>query len=242
MTKSSVTVEPRLHRSANVRGQRSSTHFVSLSPWRVGYLVRLYHSYITGRNHISHTDAGILLLCSSVSAFVPSAVSVRRPQLAAASLSDEVDRLGNNLKVKSVLSQMQEKKLLSKVAESGLLSKAQAAGISLSSLEPLLEAVSKNPDILILVEASGPEVLPLLPALVDIAPSALPLLAAAVGIPPVLLQLVGVGALAAAGYAVVGIPDDTVANVAIQTIAVGLALPAAGAAFVGSSVLGQLKR
>lgn len=190
--------------------------------------------------------AGILLLlCTSISAFVPSASVGRGPaqqQIFAASLSDEVDSLGNNIQVKSLLSQIQEKKLLSKVAESGLLSKAQAAGISLSSLEPLLNAVSQNPDILILVEASGPEVLPLLPALVDVAPAALPLLASAVGIPPVALQLVGVGALGAAGYAVSSIPDDTVVNVAIQTIAVGLALPAAGAAFVGSSILGQLKR
>lgn len=159
---------------------------------------------------------------------------------AAASYSDEVDSLGNNLQVKSLLNKVAEQKLLSKVAASGLLSKAQAAGISLSSLEPLLALASQNPDILILVEASGPELLPLLPALVDLTPAALPLLASAVGIPPVALQAVGAGALAAAGLAVVAIPDDSVVNVAVQTIAVGLAVPAAAASFVGALVLGQL--
>lgn len=159
---------------------------------------------------------------------------------AAASLSDEVDSLGNNIQVKSLLNKVAEQKLLSKVAASGLLSKAQAAGISLSSLEPLLALAAQNPDILILVEASGPELLPLLPALVDLTPAALPLLASAVGIPPVVLQAVGAGALAAAGLAVLAVPDDTVLNVAVQTIVVGLALPAAAASFVGALILGQL--
>jgi hypothetical protein len=161
-------------------------------------------------------------------------------QAATSSYSNEVDSLGNNLQVKSLLNKVAEQKLLSKVAASGLLSKAQAAGISLSSLEPLLALAAENPDILILVEASGPELLPLLPAVVDLAPAALPLLASAVGIPPVVLQAVGAGALAAAGLALVAIPDDSVLNVAVQTIVVGLAVPAAAASFAGALVLGQL--
>ena len=127
------------------------------------------------------------------------------------------------------------------MAQSGLLSKAQAAGISLSSLEPLLALAADNPDILILVEASGPELLPLLPTIVDLAPGALPLLASAVSIPSPLLGAAGVGALGAAIAAVVTIPDDSVTNVALQTLAVGLLLPAAGASFAGAAILGKLK-
>jgi hypothetical protein len=191
-----------------------------------------------------------LLLCSnSANAFLvaQSTRPVARhgavvvvAQAATSSYSNEVDSLGNNLQVKSLLNKVAEQKLLSKVAASGLLSKAQAAGISLSSLEPLLALAAENPDILILVEASGPELLPLLPAVVDLAPAALPLLASAVGIPPVVLQAVGAGALAAAGLALVAIPDDSVLNVAVQTIVVGLAVPAAAASFAGALVLGQL--
>jgi hypothetical protein len=202
------------------------------------------------RPHLTTTlrKAFLLLLCSnSANAFLVAQSTrpvVRNgvPVVAAAtsSYSNEVDSLGNNLQVKSLLNKVAEQKLLSKVAASGLLSKAQAAGISLSSLEPLLALAAENPDILILVEASGPELLPLLPAVVDLAPAALPLLASAVGIPPVVLQAVGAGALAAAGLALVAIPDDSVLNVAIQTIVVGLAVPAAAASFAGALVLGQL--
>jgi hypothetical protein len=128
------------------------------------------------------------------------------------------------------------------VAASGLLSKAQDAGISLSKIEPLLALAVEYPDILILVEASGPDLLPILPTIVDVAPGALPLLAGAIGIPAPLIQGAGIGILGAAAFAVVSIPDDTVANVALQTLAVGLALPAAGAAVVGGSILGKLTK
>ena len=117
----------------------------------------------------------------------------------------------------------------------------KASGVTLSKLEPLLELAADNPDILILVEASGPEFLPLLPALVDLAPGALPLLAALISIPTPLIAGAGVGTLAAAFYAVTAIPDDRVANVALQTLIVGLALPVAGASFAGAAILGKLK-
>jgi len=183
------------------------------------------------------------LLFSAATAFAPTVQRSRLSSpLRASALSEEVDMYGNNLKVKSLLEKVEEQRLLSKVAESGLLSKAQDAGITLSSLEPLLALAADNPDILILVEASGPELLPLLPTLVDLAPGALPLLAAAVSIPTPVLAGAGIGALGAAFAAVTAIPDDTVTNVALQTIIVGLALPAAGASFAGAAILGQLKK
>ena len=184
----------------------------------------------------------IALWCAVSSAFVPSsqraAFSVARP----AALSPEVDDIGNNIKVKQLLTQVEQQRLLSKVAQSGLLSKAQAAGIKLSNLEPLLALAADNPDILILVEASGPEVLPLLPKIVDLAPAALPLLAAAVSVPPAVIGGAGLAALAAAGAAVVAIPDDTVANVALQTLIVGAAAPLALVSFAGAAILGQLTK
>ena len=154
----------------------------------------------------------------------------------------EVDSVGNNIKVKNLLEKVESEKLLSKVAASGLLSKAQKAGITLSKLEPLLALAAENPDVLILVEASGPELLAVLPSVVELAPGALPLLGAAVGISPGLIQVAGLAALAAAVGAVVVIPDDTVTNVAIQTLALGLAVPVAGASFVGAALLGKLTK
>jgi Protein of unknown function (DUF1118) len=155
-------------------------------------------------------------------------------------LAAEVDQFGNNVKVKELLESAERQRLLTAVAQSGLLSKAQKAGISLSKLEPLLAIIADNPDVLVLVEASGPDLLPILPTIVDLAPAALPLLAAAVSIPPSAIGAAGAAALAAAAAAVVTIPDDTVANVALQTLIVGLSLPLAGAAFVGSALLGKL--
>ena len=135
---------------------------------------------------------------------------------------------------------MQDAQLLTKVAESGLLSKAQAAGLSLSKLEPLLQLAASNPEILVLVEASGPELLPILPTVVKVAPPALPLLAAAIQVPPPALAVLGLGALGAAAGVVYVVPDDTIVNIAAQTFAVG-ALGAAGlAGIVGSVVLGKV--
>lgn len=182
------------------------------------------------------------VLCSVASAFAPSTfVSSSSSALRAANLADEVDILGNNLQVKALLEKVENGRLLTKVAQSGLLSKAQAAGITLSKLEPLLDLAASNPDILILVESSGPELLPVLPTIVDLAPGALPLLAAAVQIPPPLLGAAGLAVLGGAFAAVGAIPDDSVTNVALQTALVGLSLPAAGAAFVGAALLGKLK-
>ena len=151
---------------------------------------------------------------------------------------DKVDNNGNNVAVKNLLDKMQNDEFLSRVAESGLLSKAQAAGITLSKLEPLLQLAAAHPDILILVEASGPELLPVLPIVVDLAPFALPLVGASL---PVLGAL-GVVVVFAAVSACAVLPDDSLLTVALQTLIVALALPAASAAFAGAALVGNLKK
>jgi hypothetical protein len=94
----------------------------------------------------------------------------------------------------------------------------------------------------VLVEASGPELLPLLPTIVDVAPAALPLLASAVSIPAAAFPVLGLGLLAASVGAVSVIPDDSVVNVALQTILVGSTFAAAVAAFAAGAILGQLTK
>jgi hypothetical protein len=149
--------------------------------------------------------------------------------------------LGNNLAVKNLLVKVEDSGLLTKVAQSGLLSKAQEAGVSLSKLEPLLALAAKDSSILILVEAATPELIPLLPGLVDLAPAALPLLAAAITIPPFILQGLGLASLGAAFAIVQVVPEDTVVEVALQTAAVGvLGVVAPAASFIGAFVLGKL--
>lgn len=135
---------------------------------------------------------------------------------------------------------VESSRLLTQVAQSGLLSKAQEAGLTLTKLEPLLALAAENKDILILVEAATPEVLPLLPKLVDLAPGALPLLAAAISIPPGVISAVGLASLAAAVGAVVVIPDDTVLQVAEQTLAVGLLGAGGVVSLVAAGILGKI--
>ncbi len=176
-------------------------------------------------------------MASSASAFAPTGNGRSFSPLKAAS----VDSTGNNIAVKDLLTQVESTALLSKVAEAGLLSKAQASGITLTKLEPLLKEASANPDIMILLEAAGPEALPILPKVVDLAPSALPLLATLVQVSPGTLQGAAVGALAAAAAGVYIIPDDTVLQVAGQTLLVGTMAVAAGASAVGSVVISKIK-
>ena len=182
--------------------------------------------------------------CSAASAFAPAPFAQRNVALRAApsSYADEVDSIGNNIAVKNILEQVEGSGLLTKVAQSGLLSKAQEAGVSLSKLEPVLALIAKdNKSILVLVEAATPELIPLLPKLVDLAPAALPLLAFAITIPPFFIQVAGLGSLGAAFAIVQIVPDDTVLEVALQTAAVGvLGVVAPAASFIGAAVLGQL--
>lgn len=180
------------------------------------------------------------LFFAAASAFAPSPTQRSPVTLKASNIREEVDTIGNNIAVKNFLEEADNAGLLTQVAEAGLLSKAQEAGLSLSKLEPLLELVAKNKDVLVLVEAAGPEVLPLLPKVVQLAPPALPLLATAIQLPPTALAVAGAGALGAAGGIVFLVPDDSLLNVAGQTFAVG-ALGAAGlAGIVGSTVLGKV--
>ena len=187
------------------------------------------------------------LLCSVVHSFAPAArpqAFVAKPLAATdAVLDTEVDTIGNNIAVKQLLAKIENSRLLSQVAQSGLLSKAQKAGISLSKVETILAAVADQPELLILVEASGPELLNILPAVIEFAPGALPLLSNAVGIPASALQVAGLASLAAAAGIVINVPDDTVVDVAVQTLAVGvLGIAAPAASFVGAAVLGKLTK
>jgi len=155
----------------------------------------------------------------------------------------EFDSNGNNLAVKNLLTSIESSGLLTDVARSGLLSKAQKAGISLSKLEPLLDLAAKNPDVLVLVEASGPELLPVLPKVVELAPPALPLLASAITISPSQLQTAAALSAAAGAATVLLIPDDSTALIALQTLlfgTLGVAAPAALA--IGSVILGKLTK
>jgi Protein of unknown function (DUF1118) len=220
--------------------------------WRV---VRHYVNVSPTISHVfafaPYIHAAVALLCTAVQAFAPaSPISrqslVAKPLAAAATdavLDTEVDTIGNNIAVKELLAKVEQSKLLSAVAKSGLLSKAQEAGISLSKLETILEVVADQPELLILVEASGPELLPILPTVIELAPAALPLLSAAVGIPPAALQAAGLASLIAAAGIVVIVPDDTAVAVAAQTLAVGvLGIAAPAASFIGAAVLGKLTK
>ena len=180
-----------------------------------------------------------LLPLASSFAFAPSP----RPSMALRVDIAEVDATGNNIIVKKTLAQASESGLLTSVYKSGLLSKAKAAGVTLTSLEPLLKLASENPDVLLLVESAGPDVLPLLPTIVGVAPGALPILGALIQVPPALIGALGLASPAAAFAVVQAIPDDSSVSIAVQTLAVGvlgLAVPAIS--LVGAKVLGDLTK
>ena len=158
--------------------------------------------------------------------------------------TSKVDSTGNNLAVKDFLSSAENARLLSKVASSGLLSKASAAGITLSKVEPLIIIAAEKgllDEVLILTEAAGPDIIPLLPTVVDLAPQALPLLAIALDIPPAALGLASLASFAGAAALVGTVPDDTVIEVAAQTLGAALLATAGVAAGVGAGVLGKVK-
>lgn len=220
-----------------------------LSLWSCSFSFSIFSPYfiITTATLLQHSlFAPLALACASTSAFAPPQTSgvAFKPLAAASTLPGaEVDSTGNNVAVKNLLLNVESSGLLTKVAQSGLLSKAQAAGISLSKLEPLLALAAENPEILVLVEAAGPELLPLLPTLVDLAPPLLPILATAITVPSGVIGGAGLASAAAAFAAVVAIPDDTVAQVAAQTLIVGifgLAVPVASLA--GAAVIGKLTK
>ena len=199
--------------------------------------------------------SGILaaVMVSTAAAFAPTQQSETHSALHATAsrasktgvVTSKVDSTGNNIAVKNFLESAENTRLLSKVAEAGLLSKAAGAGITLSKLEPLIISASKAgvlDEVLILTEAAGPDIIPLLPTVIDLAPQALPLLALGLDIQPSLLQAAALGSIGAAYGIVQVVPDDTVAQVAIQTLAVavlGVAAPAAS--LVGATILGKIR-
>lgn len=182
------------------------------------------------------------LFISSASAFAPASNGLRVVSSLNAASPPVVDNSGNNIAVKDLLEQVESSGLLTKVAQAGLLSKAQASGVSLTKLEPLLKLAASNKDVMILLEAAAPEALPILPKVVELAPAALPLLGSAITIPSSALQGAALASVAAAGAAVYAIPDDTVLQVAAQTVAgatLGVVVPAAS--IVGATVLGKIR-
>jgi len=159
--------------------------------------------------------------------------------------NSKVDSTGNNVAIKDFLESAEATGLLTKVAQAGLLSKAAAAGITLSKLEPLIILAAQKgilDEVLVLTEAAGPDILPLLPTVVELAPSALPLLALGLDLSPAVLQGAALGSIGAAFAIVSVVPDDTVLQVAGQTLAaatLGVAVPAAS--LIGATVLGKVK-
>ena len=182
------------------------------------------------------------LFASSASAFAPANTPRTFVAPVNALSTPEVDNVGNNVAVKNLLGQVESTGLLTKVANAGLLSKAQQSGVSLTKLEPLLKLAASNKDVMILLEAAAPEALPILPKVVELAPAALPLLGAAIQISPSVLQGGAAASLVAAAAGVYLIPDDTIVEVAAQTVlagTLGVAVPVAS--IVGSTVLSKIK-
>mmetsp|Transcript_15545 Transcript_15545/g.33676 ORF Transcript_15545/g.33676 Transcript_15545/m.33676 type:complete len:206 (-) Transcript_15545:149-766(-) len=192
-------------------------------------------------------------MASTAAAFAPALQSVSNTALHATAkrsspgsiLTSATDSTGNNIAVKSFLESAEATGLLTKVARAGLLTKAASVGITLAKLEPLILAAADKgilDEVLILTEAAGPDIIPLLPTVVDLAPNALPLLALGLDIPPVALQGAALASIVAAYEIVSIVPDDTIVQVAAQTVAVallGLVVPAAS--LVGATVLGKVK-
>lgn len=185
---------------------------------------------------------------SVTAAFAPAPIKSQRTSFAprmAKEASPEVDSLGNNIAVKNLLTAVEGSGLLSEVANVGLLSKAEESGLSLTQVEKILALTAENPDVLILLEAAGPDAgkfLPTVTKLVDVAPAALPLLASLIQIPESVLLLGAVASLGAAGGIVVLVPDDTVLSIAAQTTAVGIFAALGAASAVGASVLSFIRK
>ena len=121
----------------------------------------------------------------------------------------------------STLEVVEETQLLTKLAKTGLLSKAERAGVKLADLEPLLLFAEENGLVGLLGDLND-ELLPLLPLLVRLAPLGLPVVSLALGLGPLnfLLAIASFGG----AFVVTGLPDDSVTDVALQTlIAVPLA-------------------
>lgn len=217
------------------------------------YYRSLTRIFLTNLKHLLISCYNTAVMASTAAAFAPApqqstnfALHATAKRAAPSALTtSKVDSTGNNLAIKSFLESAESAGLLSKVAQAGLLSKAASKGITLSKLEPLIIAAADKgvlDEVLILTEAAGPEIIPLLPTVINLAPQALPLLALGLDIEPALLQGAALASLGAAYGIVTTVPDDTVVQVAAQTLAVallGVAAPAAS--LVGATILGKVK-
>jgi hypothetical protein len=216
------------------------------------FITLFSHQIVSNKKHLflSYYAA---FMASTAAAFAPApqqstnfALHATANRAAPAALTtSKTDSTGNNLAVKNFLESAEASGLLSKVAKAGLLSKAASKGITLSKLEPLILAAADKgvlDEVLILTEAAGPDIIPLLPTVIELAPQALPLLALGLDIEPTLLQGAALASIGAAYGIVTVVPDDTVVQVAVQTLAVallGVAAPAAS--LVGATILGKVK-
>ena len=147
-------------------------------------------------------------------------------------MSADVDRL---------IGKVAQQKLLTQTAQLGVLSKLDKAGVKLTTLGPLIKQADKL-GALSLVEGKGEQLLPLINKAVDLAPALLPLTKGLIQGGPTPLIALAIVSLASALVVVGVIPDDSVSNVAVQTlIAVPRGAIVPGACGVGAAILGKLK-
>ncbi len=145
----------------------------------------------------------------------------REPSRTSNSLTNNAGGVDPFKEIGSTLEVVEETQLLTKLAKTGLLSKAERAGVKLADLEPLLLFAEENGLVGLLGDLND-ELLPLLPLLVRLAPLGLPVVSLALGLGPLnfLLAIASFGG----AFVVTGLPDDSVTDVALQTlIAVPLA-------------------
>lgn len=116
-----------------------------------------------------------------------------------------------------VFKKLERRKVLSTVEKAGLLSKAEELGVTLSSLEQLgLLSKAEDLGLLSLVETAA-------------------------GTSPSVLASISLPLLVAAVVAVVVVPDDSVALVALQAVVAAVFAAGAAGLFVGSVVLAGLQ-
>ena len=123
----------------------------------------------------------------------------------------------------------------------GLLSRLERAGFTLKTATPLLVKADEL-DLLGVLEASSDKVLPLLAKGVELAPALLPRAGAALKTPSTTFFGGAAASLALAGALVATVPDDSIANVALQTaLAIPLGSIVPGALVVTGLILAKLK-
>lgn len=118
----------------------------------------------------------------------------------------------------------------------------EKAGFTLSTAVPLLKKADEL-DAIGVLEASSDKLLPLVAKGIELAPALLPLAGVALKTPPTVLFGGAAAALAATGAEILLIPDDSIVNIALQTIiAVPLGAILPGALGVGGVILSKLSK